>query len=157
MKKRVYLETTIVSYLASRPSRDLVLAAHQEVTREWWESRRLAFHLYVSQYVNDEAAEGDAVAAERRLLLLKSIPLLETNSAVIDLAEALVREHIVPKRAAIDALHLAIASAHQMDVLLTWNCKHLANAENIPAMAHVIRAHGYEPPVVCTPEELMGD
>jgi len=157
MKKKVYLETTIVSYLASRPSRDLVTVAHQEITREWWERRRSDFELCVSQYVIDEAQEGDSEAAGRRLQFLNGLPLLPTEPAVVTLAEALVRARVVPRRAAIDALHLAIASVHEIDILLTWNCKHLANAERIAAVGEVIRWGGYAPPVVCTPEELMGE
>jgi predicted nucleic acid-binding protein len=157
MKKSVYLETTISSYLASRPSRDLILAAHQAITREWWERRREDFDLYVSQYVVDEAGDGDSEAAARRLRALEGIPVLETTAAVVSLGEALVRARVVARRAAIDALHLAVASVHGMDILLTWNCKHLANAERVPEILRVIRAHGHEPPIICTPEELMGE
>lgn len=157
MKKRVYLETTIVSYLTSRPSRDLVTAAHQQVTREWWEDRRHAFELYVSQYVIKEAGEGDSVVAERRRHFLDDLPLLETTAATVDLAESLIRAHALPRRAAVDALHLAIASVCEMDILLTWNCRHLANAERALPIAEAIRAEGYRPPVICTPEELMGE
>lgn len=157
MKARVYLETTIVSYLASRPSRDLVLAAHQQVTRDWWELRRNDFALHVSQYVIDESSLGDDEVAARRLSYLRGIPLLETRPSVIELAESLVREGVVPRRAAVDALHVAIAAANAMDVLLTWNCAHLANAERIPYMERFIRGCGFAPPVICTPEELMGE
>jgi hypothetical protein len=155
--KRVYLETTIPSYLTSRPSRDIIEAARQEITREWWEEHRQLFDLYVSQYVLDEAAGGDPDAARRRQRLLRGIPLLQTGEEVIELGEALLVKSAVPEKAAIDALHVAVATVHQMDVLLTWNCRHLANAERLGLIFRVIRDKGYEPPLICTPEELMGD
>lgn len=154
--KHVYLETTIASYLASRPSRDLVIAARQELTGEWWEERRQDYALYVSQVVIDEAGEGDPDAARKRLAYLDSIALLETTDAAIALAEELLREGAVPKNAADDALHIAIATAHGMDILLTWNCRHIANADTLGAVGRLIRKSGYESPVICTPDELTG-
>ncbi len=154
--KCVYLETTITSYLASRPSRDLVIAARQEITREWWEERRDNYALYVSQVVVDEAGDGDPEAAKRRLAVLEGVDLLETTDAAIDLAEALIDEGAVPEKAADDALHIAIATVHEMDILLTWNCKHIANADTLGSIGKLIRKRGYELPVICTPNELTG-
>lgn len=155
MKPKVYLETSIISYLAARPSRDIIIAAHQELTNEWWENRRRHFGLFVSQLVIQETKSGDKDAAQRRLVFLDSIPLLELNEKVISLARILINEAIPPK-AVEDALHIAIATIHGMDYLLTWNCKHIANAEKEHAIAAVCRSNNYEPPIICTPEELMG-
>jgi len=155
MKSKVYLETTIVSYLAARPSRDLITAAHQQVSREWWENRRTDFDLFISQLVIQEASAGDEQAVQRRLQTLEELPLLELNGQAIDLAKALIDEGTLPAQAAGDALHIAVATVHGMDYLLTWNLKHLANATIRNAIAVACRAHDYEPPVICTPEELL--
>ncbi len=111
MKAKVYIETTIPSYLAARPSPDLLIAAHQQLTRDWWESRRAAFDLYVSEPVLEEAAAGDAVFAKKRLELLGDIPLLALTDGIVKLAESLVAEGPIPRKAAGDALHIAIATA----------------------------------------------
>ncbi len=157
MKKRVYIETSIVSYLSARPSRDLIQAARQQITVDWWEDRRREFVLFVSQYVLDEAGDGDADAARRRLNLLDGLPLLETTGEAVELGEALIAEGAVPNKAVTDALHIAVATVHEMDILLTWNCQHLANAEILGAVSRIVRSKGYEPPVICTPDELMGE
>ncbi len=155
--KRVYIETSIVSYLTARPSRDLVLAARQQITGDWWEDRRSEFELFISQYVLDEAGDGDPLAARRRLELLDELPVLEITDEAVELGEALIHEGVLPPKAVTDALHIAIAVVHEMDVLLTWNCKHLANAETLGAVTRVIRTRGFESPVICTPDELMGE
>jgi len=157
VKTRVYVETSIVSYLAARPSRDLIQAARQQITTEWWEYRRSEFDLFVSQYVLDEAGGGDADAARRRLKLLDELPLLPTSQEAIKLGEFLIAEGVVPQRAATDALHIAVATVHEMNVLLTWNCTHLANAEILGPLSRAIRSRAYESPVICTPDELMGE
>ena len=157
VKQRVYLETTIVSYLTSRPSRDLILAAHQEVTRQWWEHRRRGFDLHVSQFVLNEAAGGEPAAAKKRLALLKGLRQLPVTDEVIELGQALVADGMLPPKAGIDALHIAVATVHEMDVLLTWNCRHLANAELLIGLRRYMGGKDYEIPVVTTPEELMGE
>ncbi len=157
MKQRVYIETSVVSYLTARPSRDLIDAARQELTREWWNERKEAFDLYISQFVLDEAGDGDADAARRRLLLLEEIPLLETTQEVVALGKALVQEDVLPQKAAVDAFHIATATVHGMDVLLTWNCRHLANGEILGAVGRLVIAKGYDSPVICTPEGMMGE
>lgn len=128
MKPKVYVETTVISYLSARPSRDIVVAAHQELTREWWDQRRQAFHLVVSEVVLREAAGGDPQAAERRSTLLAGIDVLEVGQAALDLAEEFVRRGVVPAGDAEDALHIAVAVTHGVDYLLTWNCAHIARA-----------------------------
>ena len=154
---RVYIETTIASYAKARASRDLVKAAHQEVTVEWWENRRHLFDLFISQVVLDEASSGDPKAAALRLEFLKGIPFLEITPTIAMLAEALVKEGAFPDTAIDDAYHLAIASVHAMNFLLTWNFRHLANAERKERMQNILLKHGFSMPIICTPEELMGE
>ena len=156
MKRKVYLETTVVSYLTARPSRDLVVAAHQQITQDSWTNRRPDFDLYASQLVVQEASAGDAQMAQSRLAALDQIPLLGVSKEAASLARLLVEKGPIPEKAAVDALHIAIATAHGMDYLLTWNCKHIANAEMQGGVAVICRESGYEPPVICTPEELLG-
>jgi len=155
MKPKVYIETTIVSYLAARPSRDLITAAHQQVTLEWWENRRTDFDLFVSQLVIQEASAGDEQAVQRRLQMLEDLPLLQLNEQASALARTLIDEGTLPPQAVGDAFHIAIATIHGTDYLLTWNLKHLANATVRNAITLTCQAHGYEPPVICTPEELL--
>lgn len=157
MAPKIYLETTIISYLAARPSKDLITAAHQQVTRDWWQNRRRDFDLFSSQLVIQESSAGDAVVAQTRLQLLSDISLVHVNVDCVSLARALVERGPIPEKAAVDALHIAIATVHGMDYLLTWNCKHIANAEMQTAVNRICRSAGYEPPVICTPEELSGN
>ena len=157
MRKRVYVETTIVSYLTARPSVNLIIAAHQEITRQWWQQRRRAYDLFVSQFVVREAGKGDAAAADARLALLADLPQLRVEPEAIALADALVTDGVLPGGAAVDSLHLAMATVHGMDVLLTWNCRHLANADILMRAARYVRRKAYDLPIVCTPEELMGE
>ena len=156
MPKSVYIETTIASYLTSRPSRDLLRAAHQEITREWWKDHRGRFDLFASGVVVEEAGRGDPDAARRRLDALDGLPLLEMTEEVFELAGSLLETGVLPQKARIDALHIAVAAVHGMDVLLTWNCKHLANGEIMGAVARHLWSRGYAPPVICMPVELMG-
>ena len=154
MKPRAYLETTVISYLTALPSRDLVLAAHQQVTRDWW-STRDAFQLYVSQFVVDEASAGDAAGAARRVAVLRDLTLLDLTSAATLLAGELVRRGGVPAKAKTDALHIAVASVHGMDYLVSWNCTHIANATMRGRIEGICRGAGFDPPVICTPIELV--
>ena len=157
MKAKVYIETTIPSYLAARPSRDLLIAAHQQITRDWWESRRARFDLYVSELVVQEARAGNALLANRRLELLAGVPVLAVSGEILELAEALISEGPIPRKAAGDAAHIAIATVYGCEYLLTWNCRHIANAELHRAIRRVVEHYGYEVPSFCTPEELMGE
>jgi predicted nucleic acid-binding protein len=151
---KLYIETSVVSYLTAQGSRDLVLAAHQEVTRAWWASRA-SFDVYVSQFVLDEASAGDSAAAGRRLEALRGMPLLDVSSEVIGLAGRLLTERGMPAKARLDALHVATAAVHGMDYLLSWNCKHIANAMLRSRIESICRTAGFEPPVICTPLELV--
>jgi hypothetical protein len=157
VKSRLYLETTIPSYLTSRPSRDLIVAGHQQITREWWETRRHTFQLYISQLVVDEVGAGDPAAARKRLKVLQDLPLLDITPEVADVAYSILASGKVPRKAATDAAHIAIAAVHGMEFLVTWNCVHIANAAIAKALASICRQHACECPVICTPEELMGE
>ena len=153
MKPRLYIETSIVSYLTALPSRDLVRAAHQQVTHDWW-ARRAQFELYISEFVVDEASAGDEGAAAKRLAALRDVTLLNTTPGAVSLARELVRTGDLPKSAIVDAFHIAIAAVHGMDYLLSWNCKHIANAAKRGRIEATCRSHGIEPPTICTPIEL---
>ena len=157
MTKRVYIETTISSYLAAWPSRDLLQAARQQITREWWNNQRQKYDLCISQIVLDEAAAGDADAAQRRLPFLQALPLLDLTEAVNDVAKALMNSGLLPPKATRDAVHIAVSSVHGVDILLTWNCRHIANAAIMKELGTIVAGCGYEMPIPCTPEELLGD
>ena len=156
MKPKLYLETTVPSYLTAWPSRDLIRAGHQQLTKEWWQTRRAGFDIYISQFVLDEAAAGDAEAARERLAALQGLPMLDVSEEVVELARALNASLALPEKAVTDAAHIATAAVHGMHFLLTWNCAHIANAEMFVAIEMACREHGFSCPVICTPEELMG-
>ncbi len=139
MKRSLYLESTIPSYLVAVPSRDLLIAAHQQVTAEWWATSRIGFDLYVSQFILDEIGRGDTEVAKRRLNAVKGIPLLEITDDIFDLAAGLLALRIIPPKAGTDAVHIALAAVHGVDFLLTWNCKHIANAAIIRDVEAVCR------------------
>jgi hypothetical protein len=156
MKLSVYLETTIPSYLTARSSRDIIIAGHQQITRDWWEVRH-KFELHISQLVIDEAGAGDAEAARERLKMLRDLPLLDVIPEVGDLTSWILESGKIPNKASADAVHIAVAAVYRMDFLLTWNCAHIANAVIAKSIAGVCSSHGYKCPAICTPEELMGE
>jgi len=156
MKPSVYMETTIPSYYTARPNRDVVIAGHQATTREWWERRLADFRIFISQLVLDEAGLGDPEFAARRLEALKPFPLLDLREDITEIARSFIEAGSLPTKAAGDALHIALAAAHGIDFLLTWNCAHIANAQIIPKITAICSEHGLECPVICTPDELMG-
>ena len=153
-RPRVYLETTIISYLTASPSRDIIQTAHQQVTRDWWDCRG-RFDLFVSQAVLEEAGRGDPDAAKRRTQALSGIAVLGVGSDVARFAEHLFEVGAIPRKAALDAVHIAVAVLNGMDYLLTWNCAHIANAAVRGKIEQACRDHRLEPVVICTPEELM--
>jgi len=157
MKARLYLETTVPSYLTARLTRDLIRASHQQITQEWWEHRRKDFEVFISQLVLDEAAAGDPSAAGQRLAILADLPVMDLSEDVFSLAAVLVQTLALPARAATDAAHIAVAAVNEMHFLVTWNCTHIANAEMATKIHDVCRRHGFTAPVICPPEELMGD
>lgn len=156
MKKRtVYVETSIVSYLAAKSSRDLLVAACQQATRVWWEEHRSQYHLYTSRLVIAEASRGAADTAKSRLQYLAGIPELQVTSEVSDLAKGLIRKSVLPAKAEADALHIAIAAVHRMDLLLTWNCRHIDNPITKPRVRVLCIAAGLSCPEICTPMEIL--
>jgi hypothetical protein len=155
MNATIYLETSIIGYLASRPSRDLITAANQQLTREWWDDHREKYDLYVAEPVVAECSAGDPQAAQQRLELIGAIPVLDVTQDAEDLAKELVKQIPLPENAEIDALHIGIATVNGINYLLTWNCAHIANAAWQAQIEAICRAAGFEPPTICTPQQLM--
>jgi hypothetical protein len=155
MKPKAYIETTAVSYLTAWPSRDVVIAGHQQITRQWWTTAADRFELVASQLVIDEASAGDAEAARDRLAALASVALLDATDEALQLAKELVAANAIPEKAAEDAAHIAIAVTNGVDFLVTWNCRHIANAAMRSEIERVCRRAGFEPTIICTPDELM--
>ena len=156
MKARLYLESTVPSYYVARPSKDLVLRAHQAITRKWWKRRLHDFEVHVSDVVLDEIALGDAAMAKKRLALVRPFPLLAATDASRELTRALIEIGPLPTKASRDAAHIALSAVHEMHFLLTWNCRHIANAEMLRKIEQVCGDLGFQCPVVCTPDELLG-
>ena len=155
MLPTVYIETSVISYLTALPSRDVVVGAYQQVTREWWRTARNRFELVASELVIQEAAAGDSTAARARLSELESVTLLEATDDAARLTRRFLDLGAIPRKAAEDAAHIAIAVTNGADYLVTWNFRHIANAVLRSRIEHVCRQAGYEPPVICTPNELM--
>ena len=155
MQPSVYLETSVIGCLAMRLSGVLRVAANQQTTRDWWDNHRQRYDLFVSRYVIDECSDGDPVAAQERLVFLNGIPLLEVSDLAVELAETLVLKGPLPPKAAIDAYHISLAAVHGVEYILTWNCKHIANPALRLRIESVCRGMGFEPPVICTPQELL--
>jgi hypothetical protein len=153
----VYIETSIVSYLVAEPSRDLITAAHQRATRDWWNDRRASFHCVTSDETLAEGARGDSEQAALRLAELGGIPSLSITAEVEELAAEFLRTGVLPPAARSDAVHLAAATVARADYLLTWNSRHLANAQILRRLRREAGRFGWELPTVCTPLELMGE
>ena len=154
--ERVYVETTIPSYLTSRLSRDIVVAAQQQITREWWDESRPYFLLYVSEAVLDECRSGDQELAQRRMSVITELPILRITNEVIKLAETYAQILEIPERAKVDAIHLSVAVTYEVDYLLTWNCKHLAHGGVRTKIHRYNRINELHEPMIVTPLELMG-
>lgn len=157
MKPTVYIETTIPSLLTAWPSRDVETSAQQIATREWWERRRPDFELFVSPEVLSEAAQGDAEAARVRREAIAAVPVLAVTDEVEELTRRILATGLIPLRATRDAAHIAFATVHGMDFLLTWNCRHIHNAMISRRLSGVCATMGFSLPVLCTPRELMVD
>ncbi len=155
MKNSVYIETSIVSYLTARPSNDIRSVSQQNITSEWWSFRRNEFDLFISEFVIIEASRGDKNAAAKRLAAIEGIAELEVLDTTAKLARTLISQGSLPAKAEIDAFHVAVAATHGVEFLLTWNCKHIANAIMRPKIEQVCREEGFEPPIICTPTELL--
>jgi len=153
----VYIETSIVSYLRQRPSSQVVMAARQLLTHKWWDVERGNYELVTSQYVIDEASDGDPVLAAERLESLDGIPLLPLDPRIGVIASEIMSRAILPPKASVDALHIAIVAHHEIQYLLTWNCKHIANAKLLPRIHGALADLGCPIPIICTPEEMVDD
>ena len=156
MKPKVYVETSVIGYLTNWPSGDLIVAARQKITRDWWRDAPNKFELVVSDVVLREAGSGDAQAAQDRLAAIAPFPVLAVVQVANDLAKALISQSAVPPTFPEDALHIALASVNALEYLVTWNFKHIANAQMRTKIGDVCIAEGYPAPTICTPEELMG-
>jgi hypothetical protein len=155
MKPTVYLETTVIGYLAMRVSSILRVAGNQQTTRDWWDNHRVDFDLFVSRFVVDECSQGDPVAARERLAYLEGVRFLQVPVEADSLAESLLAGVPLPEKAATDALHISAAAVNGIEYLLTWNCRHIANPSLRPRIERLCREMGFEPPVICTPQELL--
>ncbi|MCL2700242.1 MAG: DNA-binding protein [Phycisphaerae bacterium] len=153
-KKRVYIESSVISYLTAWPSRDLITLARQHLTREWW-ARREGWEFFVSPAVLEEIADGDPLAAAERLVVVRELPVLSDHPKARAMAGKLATEIPIPDKAQADAAHLALAAFHGMDYLATWNQTHLDNPHLREKIRETIRAQGFSPALVLTPERLL--
>jgi len=154
-KQSVYIETTVVSYLTARPSRDLIVAAHQQVTEEWWENTLSLLDPFVSPIVIEEVSRGDEASAKLRLEKIVRFPVLEITNEVRDLAELYFKRIPIPDKARGDAFHLAVATYHGMDFLVSWNFTHILSARVRAVIQDINAIRGISTPIICTPEALM--
>ena len=155
MKPKVYVETSVLSYLAARPSNDPVTAGRQVVTRRWWQSAQTRYTLMGSEVVRKECERGDADLAERRRAVVADVQLFPICAKMVEVARFLVVPAALPERAAVDALHIAAAAVEQCEYLLTWNFRHIANARIRREVESILVRHGYSKTTICTPEELV--
>lgn len=157
MKEIVYIETTIVSYLVARSSRDLIIFAHQQVTQDWWRDERGNYACITSDEVMREAALGEPGMSSRRLAALNDSTMVTTGEEAIKLAQGILDEGILPPTVFPDAVHVAVAALNGASILLTWNCRHLANPHLLPRLRKYLERHGLVLPEICTPIELAGE
>jgi len=156
MKQKIYIETSVISYLTGRPSKDIIIAGHQAATRDFWDLLP-EFDVYISELVLEEAGQGDLLASTARLKVLEEFQELEINKVCGDLASQLISDGVIPSQYPEDALHIAVASIHGVDIIVTWNFKHINN----PVMRYKIRESverfGYRCPEIGTPDEFLGE
>ncbi|MBI1784133.1 type II toxin-antitoxin system VapC family toxin [Candidatus Sumerlaeota bacterium] len=153
----VYIETTVISYLVANPSRDIETAGQQQTTRHWWLTRRPQFQCVTSAEMIAEASQGDPDQAAKRLATVAELAVLPVTKEMANLAAEFLRTGALPAAARSDAIHLAAAACAQIDYLLTWNCRHLANAQILRRIEREAARAGWTLPTVCTPMELMGE
>lgn len=153
----IYIETTVVSYLVANPSRDSILAAHQQLTRQWWQDERQRYQCVTSREVLREASLGDVEMSRRRTEALAGLTVLVVDDSARDLARAVLAEKLLPPAAAADAIHAIVAAQHRVNILLTWNCRHLANPHLLGKLREFVAGRGLVLPEVCTPIELIGE
>ena len=155
--KSVYIESSVISYITARPSRDLVTSARQAITIEWWETYRDLFDVFISELVLEEIGTGDLQAASNRLAIVENIPVLVATDSAKELAKALIAENAIPASSAEDALHISIAAVQGIDFLLTWNFKHINNANIRDKITQVVNRLNFRSPILCSPEELINE
>jgi len=155
--KSVYIESSVISYITARPSRDVVTSARQAISIEWWDGYKDSFEIFVSELVLEEIGSGDSRAASNRLAMVEGIPVLVATSNAVALAKSLIAENAIPASSMEDALHISIAAAQGVDFLLTWNFKHINNANTRNKIAQVINLSGFNSPIICSPEELINE
>jgi hypothetical protein len=155
MRPKVYVETSVLSYLAARPSRDAVTAGRQVITQRWWESEREKYELVVSEAVEAECERGDEQLAARRRKLLEEVSLFPVDERILELAKLLVVPGAIPEKAGPDAVHIAAAVIEECEYLLTWNFRHIANVRIRREVERILASHGYTKTTICTPEELI--
>lgn len=153
----VYIKTSVVSYLVARPLAHSVAHQWHVWTKDWWRLRRPYFECVISEEVLREAAAGDSKASRQRLEALSTLTVLRRTRAVDKLVEAFLSNGALPAKAKADAVHLAVATSHRVDYLLTWNCKHLANAEILLRLRPLAEQRGCRMLEVCRPPQLMGE
>ncbi len=152
----LYIETTIVGHLAGKLVADAIVAARQQLTRDWWQNHTHRYQIFISQLVLDECGAGDQSAAQERIGIIKNLDLLDGTAVTDSLAAALIVANAIPASEPRDAFHIAIAATNGVKYLLTWNFKHIANATLRKRIEAVCRDSGFEPPTICTPDELLG-
>lgn len=157
MKQTVYIETSVISYLTAKPSRDLIVAAHQQITNDWWENALPNYDAFISPIVIEEISRGDVNAVQLRLDKTLTFPILEILPEVMSLAETYYTALIIPEKARADAYHLATASWHGIDFIVSWNCTHIVNGRIKMLIEEINARQGIRTPIICTPEELMED
>lgn len=155
MQSSIYIETSVIGYLTSKPSRDLIVAAHQQITGDWWENALRYYNAYISSIVLEEISRGDINVAQLRLEKVSSFPVLEVLPEVRNLADTYFSALDIPEKARADSYHLAIASWHGMDFLVSWNCTHIVNGRIKMMIEEINARQGIRTPIICTPEELM--
>ncbi len=156
-KPIVYIESSVISYLASKPSRDIIIAGRQAISWDWWDNHRHRFDLRISALVEEEVSRGDHSAAKRRLAIIEDISSLTVSDQAADLAMILLSKGVIPKGSEADALHISVAATQGADFLLTWNFRHINNAEMKAAIFRVVESCGFACPQICSPEELGGN
>jgi len=153
-KQTVYIESSVVSYLTANPSRDIVIAGHQQTTYDWWHLWRNKFDCFISDLVYDEISLGDSSAAQKRIEAIENFKYLEFNLEIENLGYEYFRLLNIPQKSRLDALHLAVGVWHKIDFILSWNCKHIANAIVSKKLREFNNKMGFHTPILCTPEEL---
>ncbi|MFV1977645.1 MAG: type II toxin-antitoxin system VapC family toxin [Candidatus Scalindua sp.] len=155
MKKKVYIETSVISYYNSRLSRDIITASHQQITQEWWDRQLRLYEIFISEVVFEEISKGDPLVAKRRIDSVKGFSFLEITPETINLSREYYEALMLPDKARLDAVHMALAVYHGMDFLLSWNFLHIVGAKPRAIIEQINYLKGIKTPILCTPEELM--